>query len=140
MIYNNNCILLLQLFIFNLVIQFNKWTSKFRSNLSLLEMVPLAKLAFSLGNSFCSYFRYVEKKCPQEYQATIFDNKTTTLKIDYKLVNLGLWYSPKFTQGYSWAIIVQQTATTRLPRNRRLFNLLLSDGFFILQKCSIKMV
>lgn len=35
---------------------------------------------------------YVENKFPKDYEPTVFDNLTTTIKIDGKIINLGLWY------------------------------------------------
>lgn len=35
---------------------------------------------------------FVENKFPKEYEPTVFDNLTTTIKIDSKIINLGLWY------------------------------------------------
>ena len=34
---------------------------------------------------------YAENKFPKDYEPTVFDNLTTTLKIDNKIINLGLW-------------------------------------------------
>jgi hypothetical protein len=36
---------------------------------------------------------YAENKFPKEYEPTVFDNLTTTLKIDNRIINLGLWYA-----------------------------------------------
>lgn len=35
---------------------------------------------------------FVENKFPKDYEPTVFDNLTTTIKIDGKIINLGLWY------------------------------------------------
>ena len=35
---------------------------------------------------------YTEKRFPTGYEPTVFDNFSTTLKVDGKVVNLGLWY------------------------------------------------
>ena len=35
--------------------------------------------------------RYTEKRFPTDYVPTIFDNKTTKIKVDGQVVDLGLW-------------------------------------------------
>ena len=35
---------------------------------------------------------YTENKFPTVYEPTVFDNFATTIKVDGKIVNLGLWY------------------------------------------------
>ena len=52
-------------------------------------MVPSARPASSSGISFLP--SYAENKFPKEYEPTVFDNLTTTLKIDNNIINLGLW-------------------------------------------------
>eukprot|EP00919_Chromeraceae_sp_WS-2016_P009228 GHVR01021747.1.p1 GENE.GHVR01021747.1~~GHVR01021747.1.p1 ORF type:complete len:104 (+),score=9.12 GHVR01021747.1:16-327(+) len=39
----------------------------------------------------CILVSYSENKFPTEYEPTVFDNFATTLKVDGKIVNLGLW-------------------------------------------------
>ena len=39
----------------------------------------------------CILVSYVENKFPKDYEPTVFDNLTTTIKIDGKIINLGLW-------------------------------------------------
>ena len=39
------------------------------------------------------YCSYTENKFPTVYEPTVFDNFATTIKIDGKVVNLGLWYT-----------------------------------------------
>jgi Ras-related C3 botulinum toxin substrate 1 len=34
---------------------------------------------------------YTQNRFPTEYVPTIFDNSTTTMKVEGKIVNLGLW-------------------------------------------------
>jgi Ras-related C3 botulinum toxin substrate 1 len=34
---------------------------------------------------------YTENRFPTEYVPTVFDNRTTTIRIDNRIVNLGLW-------------------------------------------------
>ena len=36
-------------------------------------------------------FSYVSDEFPREYVPTIFDNKTTTIKLDNHIIHLGLW-------------------------------------------------
>ncbi len=38
------------------------------------------------------YYSYTENKFPTVYEPTVFDNFATTIKVDGKIVNLGLWY------------------------------------------------
>lgn len=35
---------------------------------------------------------YTENKFPTGYEPTVFDNFSTNLKVDNKIINLGLWY------------------------------------------------
>lgn len=35
---------------------------------------------------------YQQNKFPTEYVPTIFDNSTTTIKVDGRVINLGLWF------------------------------------------------
>ena len=41
----------------------------------------------------CVLSTYSKNKFPEEYVPTIFDNTTTTIKVNNTIVNLSLWYS-----------------------------------------------
>jgi GTPase SAR1 family protein len=43
------------------------------------------------GQVEVSPLSYAENKFPKEYEPTVFDNLTTTLKIDNHIISLGLW-------------------------------------------------
>ena len=53
-------------------------------------MEVLEKHVSWLGSSFTKH-SYTENKFPTGYEPTVFDNFSTTLKIDNKIINLGLW-------------------------------------------------
>ena len=40
----------------------------------------------------CMLSTYAKNKFPEEYVPTIFDNTTTTIKVNDTIVNLSLWY------------------------------------------------
>jgi GTPase SAR1 family protein len=53
-------------------------------------MVLLEKHAFLLGIPL-SMLSYTQDRFPTEYVPTVFDNYAATVKVDGKMVNLGLW-------------------------------------------------
>lgn len=50
--------------------------------------VGKTSLLFRYSRSLLSYSL---NKFPKEYEPTVFDNSTTSVKIDGKIINLGLW-------------------------------------------------
>ena len=34
---------------------------------------------------------YYQNKFPKDYEPTVFDNSTATIKVDGRIINLGLW-------------------------------------------------
>lgn len=53
-------------------------------------MEQSAKHVYSSGITH-HILSYTQNKFPTEYVPTVFDNYTATVKIDGKMINLGLW-------------------------------------------------
>jgi len=53
-------------------------------------MVVSEKLAYLSGTPL-SIQSYTQDRFPTEYVPTVFDNYAATVKVDGKMVNLGLW-------------------------------------------------
>lgn len=53
-------------------------------------MVVSEKLVSSSG-TFILILSYTQDRFPTEYVPTVFDNYAATVKVDGKMVNLGLW-------------------------------------------------
>ncbi len=53
-------------------------------------MVQSEKLVCSSG-IYSLIFSYTQDKFPTEYVPTVFDNYAATVKVDGRMVNLGLW-------------------------------------------------
>lgn len=54
-------------------------------------MVVPAKLVF-LSGIYDVIFSYTTDRFPTDYVPTVFDNYAATVKVEGKMINLGLWY------------------------------------------------